>query len=83
VLAVGFGLALAAGSALSTLSRRRELLLFIAAVTLAWAALDVRELIHQVDESRAGIAIVAGIVAVLHLISAALAAQISRRTSNV
>lgn len=78
MVAVAFGLALAGGVALTTLPRRRELLMVVAAVTLVWAGLDVRELLHQVGESRTGIAVLAGGVAVLHLMSAALAVHLSR-----
>lgn len=41
---------------------------------LTFAALDVRELVHQAGESHAGLVILAGAVAVLHLTVAALAA---------
>ena len=42
-------------------------LVVVLAVTIAWTALDVREDVHQFDESRAGIALIAGVVALLHL----------------
>lgn len=41
---------------------------------LAFAVLDVRELVHQADGSRTGLVLLAGAVAVLHLTVAALAA---------
>jgi hypothetical protein len=54
-------------------------LTLIAVIALAWAALDVRETVHQLDESHTGIAILAGVVAVLHLAAAAIA----RRTGTM
>ena len=45
---------------------------------LAFAALDVRELIHQVHESRPGLAALAATVAVLHLAAGAAALRIAR-----
>ena len=39
----------------------------VAAAMLVFAALDVREVFHQVDESRTGLAVLAGVVAALHL----------------
>src|SRR5204863_8393808 len=39
----------------------------VAAAMLLFAALDVREVFHQVDESRTGLAVFAGVVAALHL----------------
>jgi hypothetical protein len=45
---------------------------------LAAAALDVRELVHQLDENRNGVAALAGLVTVLHL-TAALAAALTAR----
>ena len=41
-------------------------------IAVAWAALDVREVVHQFDESRSGIA-------VLHLTAAALAGVLAAR----
>jgi hypothetical protein len=45
---------------------------------LAFAALDVREVVHQVDESKGGLAVLAVVVAVCHLAVAALAALTGR-----
>jgi hypothetical protein len=50
----------------------------IAAVMLAFTALDVREIIFQVTESRGGLAAVAGVVALLHLLAAFAAARVAR-----
>jgi Flp pilus assembly protein TadB len=76
VLAVLAGLALAALVA-SRFGRLRGALLAVAAIALAWAVLDVREVVHQVDESNTGIAIVAALVTVLHVAAAATAARLS------
>jgi hypothetical protein len=49
------------------------LLALVALAMLAFAALDVREVIHQLDEDHAGVAILAAGVAILHLAAAAVA----------
>lgn len=72
VLAAIVGLGLAALAA-SRFGRRPAVLLAVAVIAFAWAALDVREVVHQLDESRTGIAVVAIVVAVLHLAAALLA----------
>lgn len=46
---------------------------------LAFAALDIREVAHQIDESRTGLAIMAAAVTLLHLSAAAVCAVIARR----
>jgi hypothetical protein len=48
---------------------------------LAFAALDAREFVHQVNESRAGIAVIAAALAVLHAGVAALAAALLRHSA--
>ena len=40
---------------------------------VVFAALDVREVIHQLDEDNGGLALLAGVVAGLHLAAAAVA----------
>ena len=45
---------------------------------LAFAALDIQEAVHQSDEARIGLAILAGVVAALHLAAAALATLMIR-----
>jgi hypothetical protein len=55
------------------------LLALVALAMLSFAALDVREVTHQLDEDRAGVAILAAGVAILHLAAAALAAAQARR----
>ena len=82
VLAVIFGLALAALTA-SRLGRLPAVLLAVAVIALAWAALDVREVVHQLDESRTGIAIVAIVVTVLHLAAALLAGTMAMRARQL
>ena len=49
---------------------------------LAFAAGDLRELVRQLDESNAGIAVVAAVLAVAHLLVAALAASLLRRRAG-
>jgi hypothetical protein len=51
----------------------RPLLLVIAIAMLAFAALDVRELVHQLDESNGGVAVIAAVVAALHLAASGVA----------
>jgi hypothetical protein len=79
VLAVLAGLALSVASA-SELRRRPWFLATVAIVALAWAVLDVRELVHQLDESNGGIATVAAVVAALHFAAAAVAGAAERDT---
>jgi hypothetical protein len=45
---------------------------------LTFAALDIREIVHQADESRAGLAVLAATIAALHLIAAGAAALMLR-----
>jgi hypothetical protein len=71
-LAAATSLALAAGTWLRP--RWGALLVLIAAAMLAFAALDVREVVHQLDENRTGLALLAALVAALHLNAAAIAA---------
>ena len=78
LLAVLAGLALSAAAA-SDLGRRREFLLAVGLIALAWTALDLREVVHLIDESRDGIAAIAIAVAVLHLLAAAIAGRAARR----
>lgn len=60
--------------ALATLFLRTRLVLaLVAGFTLVFAAGDLRELVHQVDESRTSIAVIAGVLAVLHLATSVLA----------
>jgi hypothetical protein len=54
------------------------LLVTIAGAMLVFAALDVREVFHQIDESRTGLAVLAGFVGLLHLGAAAAAGVMGR-----
>jgi hypothetical protein len=54
------------------------LLVVVAATMAAVAVLDVREVFHQGDEGNAGLAVLAGAVAVLHLAAAGFAVRMSR-----
>jgi Flp pilus assembly protein TadB len=54
-------------------------LLAVAAAMLAFAALDVREVFHQVDESNDGLAVLAAAVAALHAAAGAIATTIAAR----
>ena len=76
VLAVLAGLGLAVLAA-GRIGRLRWFLLAVAVIALAWAALDIREVVHQIDESRTGIALVATAVAVLHLAAAAVSGRLA------
>jgi hypothetical protein len=61
----------------------RMVLLAVAAFGLVFAAGDGRELVHQLDDSNAGLASVAGLLIGLHLIVALLAALLlARRTGR-
>jgi hypothetical protein len=78
VVAVLISLALAV--AVAFLRRSVLVLVVVLVVMLAFAALDVRELLHQLDASRGGLAAVAAVVAALHLGAAAGAAALARTT---
>jgi uncharacterized membrane protein len=76
ILGVLAGLALAALAA-SRIGARRGFLLAVVVIGLAWVALDIREVIHQLDESRTAIAVVAMAVAALHLAVVAISARLA------
>lgn len=60
--------------ALATLFvRSRAVLVLVAVFALVFAAGDLRELLHQLDESRTSIAVIAGVLIALHLATAVLA----------
>ena len=61
--------------------RLRPLLVVVILAMLAFAVLDVAEVVHQLDTSRAGLAIIAAIVAALHL-GAAGTSGVMLRTSE-
>jgi hypothetical protein len=58
----------------------RWLLVVTAFAMAAFAVLDLREVIHQLDESDTGLAIVAGAVATLHVAAAVTAIVLARRS---
>lgn len=71
VLAAGLSLALALGVWLRP--TWALLLVAVVVVMVAFAALDVREVFHQLDDDDGGLALLAGVVAVLHLAAATVA----------
>jgi hypothetical protein len=77
IAAVVASLALAAGSWLR--AQTRALLGVVAIVMLAFAALDIREVAHQLDINKDGVAVLAGAVAALHLAAALAAAAMASR----
>lgn len=77
VLAALVSLALALGAWLRPDSA--ALLGLIALVMLAFAVFDLAEVGHQIEESEAGLVVVAGLVAVLHLAASAVAFTMRRR----
>ena len=76
VLAGAFSLALAAAVRLRP--ALAPLLAFVVVAMVAFAALDVREVVHQLDEDNGGLALLAGMVAALHLGVAAVALTLAR-----
>jgi hypothetical protein len=76
VLAVLAGLALAALAA-SRIGLLRGFLLTVVVIGLALRALDIREVVHQLDESRTGVAVIAIAVAALHLAAAAISGRLA------
>jgi hypothetical protein len=79
VLATLAGLTLAALAA-TPLGLVRGFLLTVVFIALAWAALDIREVIHQLDESRTGVALIALAVAALHLAVVATSGRLATST---
>jgi Flp pilus assembly protein TadB len=74
VVAVIVGVALAVLAA-TRFGELAGVLAAIALIAVAWAVLDLREVFHQADESRTGVAFVAAAVAILHLVTAAIAGR--------
>jgi hypothetical protein len=58
------------------------LLAVVVVVMVAFAALDVREAFRQIDEDDGGLALLVGVVAALHLASAAVALLMRRASST-
>lgn len=80
ILAVVFSLLLAAAVVARVWARM--ILLVVAVFGLVFAAGDGRELVHQLDDSNGGLAVVAGLLIGLHLIVAALAAVLITRQAG-
>jgi hypothetical protein len=78
VLAIVASLLLAAGCWFRP--EWRWLLVVTAFAMAAFAVLDLREVIHQLDESDGGLAFVAGAVATLHVAAAVIAVILARRS---
>ncbi len=57
------------------------LLVVVAGAMLAFTALDVREVFHQNDEGQAGLAVLAGVVAAVHLAAAIVAGVMAREAA--
>jgi hypothetical protein len=77
VIAVAAGLSLTA-LATSRMGTSRAFLVVVALAALLWATLDIREIAHQIDESRSSIAAIAAVVAALHLAAAAVASFLAK-----
>lgn len=75
VLAVVVALCLAAATWIKPGSA--ALLLAVGLAMLAFAVLDVREVAHQLDESKDGVALLAALVALLHGVAAVIAIRLS------
>jgi hypothetical protein len=60
----------------------RWLLVVTAVAMAAFVVLDLRELIHQLDESNTGLAVMAVVVAILHVAAAVTAVTLRRRSSG-
>jgi hypothetical protein len=54
------------------------LLIVVAVAMLSFAALDVREFVHQLDASRGGLAVLVALIALLHAAAAVLAIRVGR-----
>jgi hypothetical protein len=50
---------------------------------VVFAVLDLREVVHQLDEDNGGLAVLAGVVAALHLAAAAVALWMGRSPAVV
>ena len=75
-LVVGLAVAASVGLALLAWSRpERRWLVAIAVVAAAFAVVDVAEVLHQLDEDRMGLALLAAGVAALHALAAVLAVR--------
>lgn len=69
---------LALAAAVWARPRMMALLIGVAVAMAIFAAFDVREVAHQLDENRDGLALLAGLVAALHLTAAGVSASLAR-----
>jgi hypothetical protein len=75
-LVVGLAVVASVGLALLAWSRpERRWLVAIAVVAAGFALVDVAEVLHQLDEDRMGLALLAAAVAALHALAAVLAVR--------
>jgi hypothetical protein len=58
---------------------QRSVLIVVAMFGLVLAALDIRELVHQIDESRTLLIVVSAVLAMLHLAAAGIATVLLRQ----
>jgi hypothetical protein len=65
-------------AALACVRRRRSVLLAVGVGMLAFGVLDLREMFHQADVHKTGLAALAGVVAALHLASTAVTGLLAR-----
>lgn len=79
-LAAVVSLALAAAAWLRP--RAVAILALVAVAMLAFAALDLREVVHQVDIDKSGLAVMAGAIAALHLAAAGAGAVMAWRAGR-
>ena len=80
VLAVAISLALAVAT---WLTNHKLALLLAGLFAIAFAVLDIAEFAHQVDKSATGLAIVAAVLAVLHLAAAFVAQHRGRKPTTI
>jgi hypothetical protein len=82
-LFVGLGVALTVVlAALVWLRPERGILWAVALFAVTFALLDLRELLHQVDEERTRLATLAGVIAAIHVSVAVLAVRSSSRVAS-
>lgn len=63
--------------------RSRRVAVVIAVTMLVFTALDIREVVHQVNESRTGLGLLAALVALLHLGAAVAAIAVARERESI
>jgi hypothetical protein len=72
---------LALGLAAWQRPRTALLLVGVGAAMLLFGVLDVREVFHQSDESKTGLAVLAAAIAAMHVAAAAVAGLMARRAT--